>query len=47
VLASQKGRSVSIDQYNLGIRYSGDKEIVCEHSHMSDDGTCINILDVM
>ena len=47
VLASQRGRSVSIDQYNLGIRYSGDKEMVCEHSHLSDDGTNINILDVM
>jgi hypothetical protein len=47
VVASQRNRSVSIDSYNLGIRYSGDKEIVCEHSIQSDDGTNINILDVV
>lgn len=47
VVASQNNRSVSIDRYNLGIRYSGEKEIVCEHSIMSDDGTNIKILDVV
>jgi hypothetical protein len=47
VIASQKNRSVSIDRYNLGLRYSGDREIVCEHSTMSPDGTNIKILDVI
>lgn len=47
VVASQKGRSISMDNYNLGIRYSGDKEMVCEYSLLSDDGTNINILDVV
>jgi hypothetical protein len=47
VVASQKGRSVSMDNYNLGIRYSGEKEMVCEYSLLSDDGTNINILDVV
>lgn len=47
IVASQKGRSISMDNYNLGIRYSGDEEIVCEYSMLSDDGTNINILDVV
>jgi hypothetical protein len=47
VVASHNNRSVSIDRYNLGIRYAGDKEMVCEHSVLSDDGTNINILDVV
>lgn len=47
VIASQKNRSVSIDRYNLGLRYSGEKEIVCEHSTISSDGTNIKILDVI
>jgi hypothetical protein len=47
IVASQKGRSISMDNYNLGIRYSGDKEMVCEYSLLSDDGTNINILDLV
>lgn len=47
IVASQKGRSISMDNYNLGIRYSGDEEIVCEYSMLSDDGTNINVLDVV
>lgn len=47
VVASQKNRSVSIDRYNLGLRYSGDKDIVCEYSTISADGTDIKILDVV
>lgn len=47
VVASQRDRSVSIDRYNLGIRYSGEKEMVCEYSSVSDDGTNIKILDVV
>jgi hypothetical protein len=47
IVASQKNRSVSIDRYNLGIRYAGEKEIVCEHSVIGDDGTNIKIFDVI
>lgn len=47
VMASQKNRSVIIDRYNLGLRYSGEKEIVCEHASISDDGTSIKIFDVV
>jgi len=47
IVASQKGRSISMDNYNLGIRYSGDKEMVCEYSMLSEDGTNINVLDVV
>jgi hypothetical protein len=47
VVASQKNRSVSIDSYNLGIRYSGDKEMVCEYSMRNEDGTDIKIFDVI
>lgn len=47
VVASQKDRSISMDNYNLGIRYSGDKEMVCEYSMTSEDGTNINILDLV
>lgn len=47
VIASQKNRSVSIDRYNLGLRYSGENEIVCEHSTISSDGTNIKIFDVV
>ena len=47
VIASQKGRSISMDNYNLGIRYSGEKDMVCEYSVTSDDGTNINVLDIV
>jgi hypothetical protein len=47
VVASQKNRSVSIDRYNLGMRYSGEKEIVCEYSAMSEDGTNVKVFDVV
>jgi len=47
VVASQRNRSVSIDRYNLGLRYHGDREMVCEQSLIGEDGTNINILDVL
>jgi hypothetical protein len=47
LVASQKNRSVCIDSYNLGLRYAGDKEMVCEHSVLNDDGTSIKVLDVV
>lgn len=46
VVASHRDRSISMDNYNLGIRYKGDREIVCEYSMHSADGTNINVLDV-
>jgi hypothetical protein len=47
VVASQRNRSVSIDRYNLGLRYQGDREMVCQQSVLNDDGTSVNILDVL
>ena len=47
IVASQKNRSVCIDRYNLGLRYSGDREMVCEQSVLNDDGTNLNILEVL
>lgn len=47
IVASQKNRSVSIDSYNLGLRYSGDKEMICEYSMIKEDGTDIKIFDVI
>jgi hypothetical protein len=47
VVASQRNRSVSIDRYNLGLRYRGDREMVCQQSILDDDGTSVNILDVL
>jgi hypothetical protein len=47
VVASQKNRSISMDNYNLGIRYTGDKEIVCEYSMISDEGANIKVFDVV
>lgn len=47
VVASQKNRSVSIDRYNLGLRYTGDREMVCEQSVLNEDGTSLKILDVL
>ncbi len=47
VIASQKNRSVSIDDYNLGIRYTGNKEMICEYSLLSEDGNDIKIFDVI
>ena len=47
VVASQKNRSVSIDRYNLGLKYTGDREMVCEQSVLNEDGTSLKILDVL
>lgn len=46
VIASQNGREVSIDEYNLGLRYEDDK-VICEHQSVSQDGENIKILDVI
>ena len=47
VVASQKDRAVSIDDYSLGIRYSGDKEMICEHSLSSEEGSDIKMFDLI
>lgn len=47
ITASQNNRSVCIDRYNLGLRYSGEKEIVCEYSVLNEDGSSLKILDVV
>jgi hypothetical protein len=47
VVASQKNRSVSIDDYNLGMRYTGDKQILCEYSMTKDDGTNVKVFDLV
>lgn len=48
VIASQKGRSVSIDSYNLGLRFSNqNKKMICEHDAVSEEGENIKILDVI
>jgi hypothetical protein len=48
VIASQKGRSVSIDEYNLGLRYQDEKDrLICEHETVSNEGENIKILDVI
>lgn len=46
IIASQNGREVSIDEYNLGLKYE-DKKIICEHDAVSLDGENIKILDVI
>lgn len=48
VIASQKGRSVSIDSYNLGLRISGESnKMICEHDAVNENGENIKILDVI
>jgi|688.fasta_scaffold168091_2 hypothetical protein len=48
VIASQKGRSVSIDEYNLGLRYQNKNDrMICEHEAVSNDGENIKILDII
>ena len=48
VIATQKGRSVSIDEYNLGLRYQNEKDrLICEHETVSNNGENIKILDVI
>lgn len=47
VIATQNNRSVSIDDYSLGIRYSGDKEMICEHSSSTEDGSNVKMFDLI
>lgn len=48
VIASQNDRSVSIDEYNLGLRYKNQKDrMICEHLSTSNNGEDIKVLDVI
>ncbi len=47
VIASQNGRAVSIDEYNLGLRYEDKNKMICEHQSVSDCGENITIFDVI
>lgn len=47
VIASQHDRAVSIDSYNLGLRYNADDEsLTVEHEEMKDNKP-VKILDVV
>ena len=48
VIASQNNRSVSIDEYNLGLRFQDKKDrMICEHDGIAQNGDHIKILDVI
>lgn len=47
VIASQNGRAVSIDEYNLGLRYEDRNKMICEHQSVSDCGQNVTIFDVI
>jgi hypothetical protein len=48
VIASQEDRSVSIDSYNLGLRYSNERDkIICEQDVIDFDGQPMRILEVV
>jgi hypothetical protein len=47
VIASQNGRAVSIDEYNLGLRYEDNDKMIFEHQSTSSHGENIKILDVI
>lgn len=48
IIASQNGRSVSIDEHNLGLRFQDKKNrMICEHDSIAQNGESIKILDVI
>lgn len=48
VIASQNGRSVSIDEYNLGLRYEEKNDkFICEHNLTNEDGFNVKVFDVI
>lgn len=47
VIASQNGREVSIDEYNLGLRFEDKNKMICEHQSVSQDGENVRIFDVI
>lgn len=47
VIASQNDREVSIDEYNLELRFKNKNKMICEHDSVSHDGENITIFDVI
>jgi hypothetical protein len=47
IIASQNGREVSIDEYNLGLRFEDKNKMICEQKSISQDGENITIFDVI
>lgn len=48
IIASQNGRAVSIDKYNLGLRYEEKNDkFICEHNLTNEDGFNVKIFDVI
>lgn len=47
VIASQNDREVSIDEYNLELRFKNNNKMICEHDSVSHDGENITIFDVI
>ena len=48
VIASQEDRSVSIDAYNLGLRYASEREkMICEQDVVNAEGKMMRVLDVV
>lgn len=46
-IVSQKNREVSIDSFNLGLRFCGDNKIILEDSAFNKDGVEYKTLDVI
>jgi uncharacterized protein YqkB len=48
LIATQKGRDVSMDSYNMGLRYIDDsKKIVFEDGTVDKDGMPYRIMDIV
>lgn len=47
VIASQRDRTISMDSYNLGLRYSDNDNFIFEDSVLDENGRCIKTLDVV
>lgn len=48
VIASQHDRAVSIDSYNLGLRYSQDQDkLICEQDATDYNGDSVKVFDVV
>lgn len=48
IIASQGGRATSLDAYNMGLRFSDDKNIIVLEDRFTDkDGQSIRRLDVV
>lgn len=47
LIASQRNRTISIDSYNVGLRYASDDKFVFEDSVCDEDGKVIKTLDLI